>query len=135
MYLATLDCATSKPELEQFAVDTRCSPKRVLDAYSPDQSAQLRADLRPAAKRARLPTPVATKAGPMPTDERLGTDDRDDLQHRRKPSIQLDQEQAIAVGEADATSHLPPQPNQLISERGILCLKPALRLQRRSEQP
>ena len=47
-----------KPELEQFAVDTRCSPKRVLDAHSPDQSAQLRADLRPPAKRARLPTPV-----------------------------------------------------------------------------
>ena len=86
-----------KPELEQFAVDTRCSPKRVLNAHSPDQSAQLRADLRPPAKRARLPTPVATKAGPMPTDERLGTDDRDDLQHRRKPSIQLDKEQAIAV--------------------------------------
>ena len=100
------------------AVDTQCSPKRVLDTYSPDQSAQLRANLRPPAKRARLPTPVATKAGPMPTDERLGTDDRDDLQHRRKPSIQLDQEQAIAVGEAD----------------GVLCLKTALRLQRRNEQ-
>ena len=29
-----------KPELEQFIVDTRCSPKRVLNAHSPDQSAQ-----------------------------------------------------------------------------------------------
>src|SRR4030095_1005774 len=35
-----------KSELEQFAVDTRRSPKRVLDAHSPDQSAHLRADLR-----------------------------------------------------------------------------------------
>ena len=31
-------------------------------------------------------------------------------------------------------SHLPPQHNQLISERGVLCLKTALGLQRRSEQ-
>src|SRR5512143_1191949 len=35
-----------KPELEQFAVDTRCAPQRVLDAHAPDQNAQLRADFR-----------------------------------------------------------------------------------------
>jgi hypothetical protein len=69
----------------------------------------------------------------MPTHERLGTDDGDDLQHQRKPSIQLDKEEAIAVAQADAASHLPPQNNQLISERGVLCLKSTPRLQRRSE--
>jgi hypothetical protein len=36
-----------KPELEQFAVDARRSPKRVLDAYPPDQHAEVRLDLRP----------------------------------------------------------------------------------------
>ena len=46
--------------------------------------------------------PVPTKASPMLADERLRTDDRDDLQDRRKPSIQLDKEQAIAVGKPDA---------------------------------
>jgi hypothetical protein len=35
---------------------------------------------------------------------------------------------------ATATSHLAPQNNQLISERGVLYLKTALRLQRRGEQ-
>lgn len=35
-----------KPELEQFAVGTRRSPKRVLDAHPPDQRAQVRLDLR-----------------------------------------------------------------------------------------
>jgi hypothetical protein len=69
----------------------------------------------------------------MPTHERLGTDDGDDLQHRRKPSIQLDKKEAIAVGQADATSYLPPQNNQLISERGVLCLKPARRLEWRDQ--
>src|SRR5262249_58692225 len=86
-----------KAELKQFAVDARRSPQWVLDTHSPDQCAQLRVNLRPPAKRARFPTPVPTKAGPMPKDERLWTDDRDHLQDRRKPSIQLDKEQAIAV--------------------------------------
>jgi hypothetical protein len=81
-----------KPELEQFAMDARRSPQWVLDAHPPDQRPQLRVNLRPPSKRARLPTPIVAKAGPMPTDEGLGTDDRDDLQDRRKPSIQLDKE-------------------------------------------
>jgi hypothetical protein len=41
-----------------------------------------------------FPAPVPAKAGPMPADEGLGADDRDRLEHRWKPSIQLDQEQA-----------------------------------------
>ena len=43
MYLATLDCATST-ELEQFAVNARRTPKRIFDAHSPDQYAQIRLD-------------------------------------------------------------------------------------------
>jgi hypothetical protein len=40
MDLATLDCATSNPSLS----NSPWAPKRVLDAHSPHQSAQLRAD-------------------------------------------------------------------------------------------
>ena len=36
MYLATVDCA-SKAELEQLAMNARCTPKRILDAHSTDQ--------------------------------------------------------------------------------------------------
>jgi hypothetical protein len=32
------------------------------------------------------------------------------------------------------TAHLPPQYDQLMSERGVLCLKSGLRLKRRGEQ-
>ena len=39
-----------KPEFEQFAVDARRSPKRVLDTHSPDQRPQLRVNLRPPSK-------------------------------------------------------------------------------------
>src|SRR6202048_3038060 len=69
-----------KPELEQFAVNAWRAPKRVFDAHPPDQRAQLRVDLRSPSQWARLPTPVTTKTGPMPTHERLGPDDCEDLQ-------------------------------------------------------
>ena len=47
---------------------------------------------------------------------------------------QLDEEQTITIGEPDAATHLPPQYDQLMSERSVLCLKSALRLKRRGEQ-
>src|ERR1700738_3174836 len=92
-----------KPELEQFAVNAWRAPKRVFDVHPPDQRAQLRVDLRSPSQRARLPTQVAAKAGPVPTQERLGPDDRKDLQDRRNPPVQLDKEPAIMVREPDAT--------------------------------
>src|ERR1700733_13906860 len=76
-----------KPELEQFAVDAWRTPKRIFDAHPPDQRAQLRVDLRSPSQWTRLPTPVAAKAGPVPTHERLGPDDCENLQDGRKPAI------------------------------------------------
>src|SRR5262249_17682796 len=122
-----------KAELEQLAVNARRSPQRVLNAHPPDQGAQLRLDLWPPFPQARLPTPVAAKAGPMPADEGLGTDDRDHLQDRWKPSIQLDEEQAIIVGEPDPPTHLTAQHSQLLSERSIFAFKLALRLKWRDQ--
>ena len=69
----------------------------------------------------------------MPTHEGRGTDNRENRQDRWKPATQLDEEQAIMVGEPDAASQLAPQDNQLMSERGILSLKPHLRLERRGQ--
>jgi hypothetical protein len=68
-----------KPELEQFPVDARRSPTRVLDAHLSDQRPEVRLDLRPPSLWARFPTPVAAKARPMPPHERLRLNDRDDL--------------------------------------------------------
>src|SRR6266446_303313 len=97
-------------------MDARGSPQRILRAHPPDQRAQIRGDLRSASKRAGFPTPVPTEAGPMPTDKGLRSDDRDGLKDGWKPSIQLDQEQAIPIRELDATAHPPLQHNQLMSE-------------------
>src|SRR5216684_2577194 len=79
-------------ELEQFAVDAWRAPKRIFNAHPPDQCAQLRFDLRPPSQWERLPTPVAAKAGPVPTHECLGPDDCENLQDAWKPAIQLGQE-------------------------------------------
>jgi hypothetical protein len=70
----------------------------------------------------------------MPPHERLRLNDLDDLQNRRKPSIQLDKEPAIAVREPDPTLKLTPQNDQLMSQRRILCFKPPLRLESRDHQ-
>ena len=100
----------------------------------PGQCAQIRGDLRPASKGAGFPTPVTAKAGPMPAHQGLRSDDRDGLEDRWKPSIQLDQEQAIAIREADATANPAPQHNQLMPQRRVLCFKSTLRLEWRGEQ-
>src|SRR6267142_4868604 len=122
-----------KPELEQLAVDAWRAPKRIIDAHPPDQYAQLRVDLRSPSQWTRLPTPVAAKAGPMPTHQRLGPDDCEDLQDRREPAIQLDKEPAIIVREPDATMRPAPQDNQLMSKHRVLSFKPQLRLEWRGQ--
>ena len=78
--------------------------------------------------------PVPAKAGPMPPHQGLGPNNHDGLQDRWKPSIQCDQEQAIPVPDVGATTRLPLQHDQLMSERRVLCLKSALRLEQRGEQ-
>jgi hypothetical protein len=115
-------------------MDARRTPQRIVNAHLPDQRAQACVDLGPASKRAGFPTPVMAKAGPMPTHESLGTDDRDGTEDRWRPSIQQDQEQAIPICEPDATPHPALQHNQLMTERRVLGLKSALRLERRDGQ-
>src|SRR5450631_4045630 len=121
------------PELEQFAVDTWRAPKRIFDAHQPDQHPQLCLNLRSPSQPARLPTPVAAKASPMPTHERLGPDDCENLQDRWKPAIQLDKEPAIMVREPDATMQPTLQDNQLMSKHRVLGFKPQLRLEWRGQ--
>jgi hypothetical protein len=47
----------------------------------------------------------------VPTHERLGPDDGENLEDCWKPAIQLDKEPAIMVGELDATT--PPAPQNI----------------------
>jgi hypothetical protein len=56
----------------------------------------------------------------MPTDQRRGPDNRENLQDRRKPAIQLDKEPALMVREPDATMQPTPQDNQQMSKHRVL---------------
>src|SRR6202035_217776 len=69
----------------------------------------------------------------VPTHERLGPDDCESLQDRRKPAIQLDKEPAIMVREPDATMQPAPQDNQLMSKYRVLSFKPQLRFEWRGQ--
>src|SRR5258708_22872352 len=109
------------------------TPKLVLRAHLPDQRAQFYLDSRARSPRVRFPTPIATKAGPMPPHQRFRLDNRNDLQDRWKPSIHLDEEPAVVVGKLSSTPHPTPQDDQLMSEHRILRLKPALRLELRDQ--
>src|ERR1700731_4656398 len=97
-----------KPELEQFAMNTRCSPKRVFYAHPPDQTAKIRLDLWQPSSRARLPKPITAKADPRPTHQRLETDDRESLQDQWEPAIELDEKPAIAVRQLGPPLHPTP---------------------------
>jgi hypothetical protein len=60
----------------------------------------------------------------VPTHQRLGLDDGENLRDCWKPAIQLDKEQAIMVRKPDATTRLAPQDNQLMSKHCVLSFKP-----------
>ena len=89
MYLATLDCATSNPSLSSSPW-IRGAPHSGFSMLIRRTSARRSASICGRPPPARFPTPVTAKAGPMPTHQCLGLDDRENIQNRRKPSIQLD---------------------------------------------
>ena len=70
----------------------------------------------------------------MPAHQRLRPDDRHGLEDCRKPAIQLDEKQAIAVRELDTTAYLASEHGQLMPQPGILCFKSALGLEERGNQ-
>ena len=72
------------------------------------QRKEVRLNLRSPSQWTRFPTPIVAKARPMPAHKGFGTDDREDLQDRWKPAIQLDKEPAVVVRELSADVHLTP---------------------------
>jgi hypothetical protein len=74
------------------SMDERDERKRT--SGEADQPAKIRLDLWPPSLRARPPTPIAAKADPIPTHQRLGTDDRESLQNQWEPAIELDEKPA-----------------------------------------
>jgi len=115
-------------------MDARRAPKHILNTHPSDQRPQTGINARPASQVPRFPAPIPAKARTMPAHQRLRPDDRHGLEDCRKPAIQLDEEQPIAIRELDAAARLALQHGQLLPERGILRLKSALGLEERKKQ-
>src|SRR5271166_539733 len=102
--------------VEQLTMDPRRTPKNVLNAHAPDQRSHTRIDLRPASHAACFPAPIAAETGSMPAHNSFRSDQRNSPEPRGKPTMQLDEEQAVAVPEVDATTHLASQSHTGTSE-------------------
>jgi hypothetical protein len=115
-------------------MNVRGTPKPIVHAHSPDQRPQFRMDLWPASYGVGFPAPVSAKSSAMPAHKSLWPNDHHGLEHRWAPTIKLNKEHAVAVREPDPTAHLAPQYNQLLSQRGIFCFKPAFGFEGRGNQ-
>src|SRR5215469_3067346 len=66
-------------EFEQFSMDPRCTPKGILSAHLVDENSDFtRNDRSSGLASPHLPGPEETKAGAMPSHDRLWLDDSKD---------------------------------------------------------
>jgi hypothetical protein len=78
-------------------VDARRAPQRILDAHACDKRPQFLIDSCPARWPPRLPAPVKSETGSMPSDQSFWADDRDHAEDRLEPLIQEDEGPAVPV--------------------------------------
>jgi len=82
-------------EFLQLAMDLRGSPIRILVRQPSDQRTYLLRDLRSAAVRAGTPAPIETEAYAVPSDDRLGLDDDENITPAQPKTAKCPPEQAI----------------------------------------
>ena len=75
-------------ELEQFAMNPRCTPKRILNAHVSNELTNLQRSDWSATARSRFPPPIGSERGPVPTDHRLRFENFQGIQHARNKTIQ-----------------------------------------------
>ena len=95
-------------------MNARCTPKQIFNTHPPDQCPQIYRDLWPASQVSSFPAPITAKTSTVPAHERLGAEGRDGFEDGWKPTIQLNEEQAIAVRELDPTAYLPLKHDRLL---------------------
>jgi hypothetical protein len=102
-------------KLEQFAVDARCAPKRVVDAHLTDQVAYFVARLGPSGT-ARSPSPVNPKALAMPFDHSRRFDEYQGFEDLRPHSVKPDPQEPVGGKEPKSVTALPAQDDHLMSQ-------------------
>ena len=71
--------ANVKSQLQQFSMNARCAPQRIVCAHPPNEQSDLAGNYWPAISVAGFPTPVETKPLPVPTHDRPRMDDCDEI--------------------------------------------------------
>ncbi len=88
------------PQLEQFTVDARGAPQRVLPAHSPDQIPHLRGHRRASPpSRSGFPTPEQPKTLAVPANYGLRFDDDDGVHATGPQAIEPDPEEPVDPGQ------------------------------------
>src|SRR6266850_4586720 len=82
-------------ELEQLSMDPRRSPQRISNAHLVDKLAYVGGYSWSATTAPRLPAPIRSEAGAVPTDDRIRLDDRQRIASLRKQSIEANKYQPI----------------------------------------
>jgi hypothetical protein len=110
-------------ELKQLAVNPRRSPERVRDAHLANEPANVSRRAWSSTERSRLPTPIGTETGTVPTDYRLRLDDFERVEHARAEAIEPGKDQTVNIAERHTFRPLALQHIQLMPEHKDLgCL-------------
>src|SRR3977135_1701697 len=96
-------------ELEKLSMDPRRSPQWVCDAHLSDQPGYFRRHRRSTATRSRLPAPVRSESGAVPTDNGVRFHNRQRIASVRKQSIQTNEYQSVDGPEGEFLWSSPPQ--------------------------
>ena len=87
-------------ELQEFPVDARRAPQRIVRAHLPDQRPQLAARLWPPSARSRLPAPIDPEPLTMPAHQCLRMHDSDRWGDPRPKAKEQSEYEAIGPGQS-----------------------------------
>src|ERR1700687_2466810 len=122
-------------ELEKLSMDPRRSPQWVCNADLSDQPAYFEGDRWSPATRSRLPAPVRSEPGTVPTDNGFRLHNRQRIANVRKQSIQTNEYQSVDSAEGEFLWSSPPQNVYLLPQRPNLCLKRCSRADQIDDRP
>src|ERR1700730_12309010 len=124
MYLATLVCPISMPSLRSSPWNPRRSPQRIGNAHLADKLAYLRSYSWSASTAApRLPAPVRSEPGAVPSNHGLRLHDRQGAEHLRSQTIQAGEYQTVQHPERRPFRRLPLQHVKLMTQDHVFSLK------------
>src|SRR6202171_4928770 len=122
-------------ELEKLSMDPRRSPQWVCNAHLSDQPAYFERHRWSTATRSRLPAPVRSEPGTVPTDNGFRLHNRQRIANVRKQSIQTNEYQSVDSADGEFLWSSPPQNVYLLPQRPNLCLKRRSRADQIDDHP